>query len=368
MKTTMFLPKRGFTLVELLVGMGVLVLMFGLLMSATNQVVRTVSQTTANVEQFRGAREAFERLTTRLSQATLNTYWDYTYDKTKTPPVPTGYQRRSELRFLSGRAADIIPTAASTSKKLGHAVFFNAPLGNAEMNENRGLENLLNVSGFFVEYSQDTDFRPKFIGAEVPAKWRWRLMEYVPSSERFSVYRKTSGTAQQADNYIGKDWIFDTRRGDNQQTKTFQQLVRPVVDNVVALVLVPRLSRIEEEKEQTGNKDESPLAKDYLYDSTTKRDNPRLNPRNQLPPVMQVTMVAIDEKSAELLNLRDADWDLFNVSTKFKQSADLSKDLLREPGGPGSLEQQLIDRKVSYRIFTTNVQIRGAKWSREQKN
>jgi uncharacterized protein (TIGR02599 family) len=367
MKKPPFLPSRGFTLVELLVGMSVLVLMFGLLMNATNQVVRTVSRTTANVEQFRGAREAFERITTRLSQATLNNYWDYTYDKTKNPPVPTGYQRRSELRFVSGRPADIIPTA-SPSKKLGHCVFFNAPLGSAESNEYRGLENVLNVSGFFVEYSQDTDYRPKFIGPEVPPKWRWKLMEYVPSSERFSVYRKTSGTAFQADTYMGKDWIVDTRRGDNQQARSFQQLVRPVVDNVVALILVPRLSRIEEEKLQLGNKDESPLAKDYVYDSTVKRADPRLNSRNQLPPVMQVTMVAIDERSAELLNLTEPTWDLFNVSTKFKQTADLSRDLLREGGATDSLEQQLIDRKVAYRIFTTNVQIRGAKWSREQAN
>jgi uncharacterized protein (TIGR02599 family) len=173
-----------------------------------------------------------------------------------------------------------------------------------------------------------------------------------------------------ADTYIGSDWITDVKIASPAEnpSKAFKDFVRPIADNVVALVLVPRLSRIEEEKLQTGNKDESPLAKDYRYDSTVKNANAKINSRNQLPPVMQVTMVAIDERSADSLELTQGMSDLFNVSSKFTQTGQFSRDLLREAGGDTSLEQHLINRKVAYRIFTTNVQLRGAKWSREQAN
>src|SRR4030095_7810548 len=99
----------------------------------------------------------------------------------------------------------------------------------------------------------------------------------------------------------------------------------------------------------------SPLAPDYRYDSTKSNTKAQLNPKNQLPPVVQVTMVAIDEKSANLLTLDESKWDLFGVSGKFKQTKDFSNDLLSQGPGGTSLESELIKRKVAYRVFTTNV-------------
>jgi len=45
-----------------------------ILVSMTNAIRNTWSHTTAAAEQFRDAREAFESITRKLSQATLNTY------------------------------------------------------------------------------------------------------------------------------------------------------------------------------------------------------------------------------------------------------------------------------------------------------
>lgn len=347
---------HAFTLAELLVGMGILVLMFGFLIMATNQMVRAMGSTAGKIEQFRGARDAFERVTTRLSQATLNTYWDYKYDTTKTPILPTSYERRSELRFISG---DVTSIAASQlpNAGFGQCVFFTAPLGYVETAANVGLENLLDVCGYYVEYSQDTTYRPKFVGTEVPAKWRWRLMEYTPSSERFTVYNVTSGGSQTAlaSESTSLNWIFPAG--------SVQTLVRPVTENVVALILIPRLSPGEEAL-LGGDKNLSKLAPKYKYNSTDSLSDASVNPKNQLPPVMQVTMVAIDEKTAEKLSLDSSSNDMFGVKNLFKDTAKFSADL--EGPDPSALEKQLIAKRANYRVFSTNVHIRGAKWSRQQ--
>ena len=122
--------------------------------------------------------------------------------------------------------------------------------------------------------------------------------------------------------------------------------------------------------------DSSPLAPKYSYDSSlTKNDgqagtDPRINPKNQLPPVLQITMVAIDETSAARLNLGTATGDIFKLKGKFADTTKYTGDLVVQPGGAAdvSLENTLIGKKVNYRIFTTNVPIRAAKWSRDQVN
>ena len=103
--------------------------------------------------------------------------------------------------------------------------------------------------------------------------------------------------------------------------------------------------------------------------SKTNQTNPTnlTNPTNQLPPVLQITMVAIDEASAIRLGFGAGSDDIFGAAAKFTKSADYSKDLLQSKD-PASLEATLISKRVNYRIFSTNVTIRGAKWSREQKN
>jgi uncharacterized protein (TIGR02599 family) len=91
----------------------------------------------------------------------------------------------------------------------------------------------------------------------------------------------------------------------------------------------------------------------------------RLNPKAQLPPVLQVTMVAIDETSALRLNLSAKQPDPFGLKKKFQNTADYSRDLFQSADSK-SLESTLIARQANYRIFNTNVIIRGARWSREQ--
>ena len=341
--------RRGiaaFTLVELLVAAAILVTMFGFLISLTDQTTRVWTSTAAKVEQFREARIGFERVTTRLAQATLNTYWDY-----NNPTAPTRYERRSELRFITGSAPALLGTAAGVTR-CAHAVFFNAPLGIAGSTNDRGLANALNTLGYFVEFGDDTAPFPKFLKDAVAPRWRFRLMEFAQPTENFSLYDPNTLK-------ITNGW-FTT---DVNNATTSRAMQRVVSENVIALIITPRLAKAEESDPSLNqiNATHSPLAPDYSYDSTSTNSNPLINKKNQLPPVVQLTMIAMDEKSADKLNLDSTKADVFGISKLFSNTQNFAADL-------ATLEGTLGKGRVPYRIFTTNVHIRAAKWSREQAN
>lgn len=351
------LSTEAFTFVELLVASAILVVMMSFLLVVADQTARIWSGASAKVEQFREARTGFERVTTRLAQATLNTYWDYDYN-TASPPVPVRYARRSELRFIAGSASDLLGASGSATR-VTHAVFFNAPLGVTGSADYSGLANALNTLGYFAEFSDDAGQRPQFINdAGIPVRWRFRLMEFSQPTESFSTYRFTSGTPaapNRASTYAGTDWFRDDVNGTTVPK-------RVVAENVIAFIVTPRLAKAEELPLQT-NATHSPLAPDFSYDSTRTHTNPLLNPKNQLPPVVQLTMVAIDDKSAEKLDLDSTKADVFEIgkSNLFTNTENVAGDL-------ATLEATLAGLRVRHRIFTTNIHIRAAKWSREQIN
>ena len=125
------LPRgpRAFTLVEMLVAMSLVCIIAVLLVSTTNSASSLWRYTTNRIEEFRGARTAFEEITRNLSQATLNTYWDY-----DNPKTPKKYQRQSDLRFISGPSETMLfatgkGTAPPTARRPTHGVFFQSTLG-----------------------------------------------------------------------------------------------------------------------------------------------------------------------------------------------------------------------------------------------
>jgi uncharacterized protein (TIGR02599 family) len=88
-----------------------------------------------------------------------------------------------------------------------------------------------------------------------------------------------------------------------------------------------------------------------------------------LPPVVQVTMVAIDEISAKRMSATDVanlDAELAGLFTNASTSnaGIYSTDLRQNTTNTNNLESYLIAHKMNYRIFTSAVAIRGAKWSR----
>lgn len=351
------LPRTmaGFTLVELLASMAILAMLLLILLSITGATQRTWTYTTARIEQFREAREAFESMTRRISQATLNTYWDY-----DNPAKPARYLRQSELRFISG--PNLVGNATSSPPRPLHAIFFQAPLGFVNPDQDPGapaglnlLPNLLNTWGFYIEFADDSQYRPSFI--QSTARYRFRLMEMMEPSESLTVYQYTSGLTASGSaanlSYTARTW-FTVPLGSAAVPR------RAIAENVVALVLLPKLSKSDEKA--YGYTDAS-LAPAYSYDSTAGESDPNLNSKNQLPPVVQLTMVVVDEASYQrfqgsstaMPDLGFIKLPLFVDATKY--SGDLQL-----------FESNLQSKSLTYHVFSTNISIKAAKWSRAQAN
>ncbi|MEA3211553.1 MAG: hypothetical protein QOE70_4610 [Chthoniobacter sp.] len=337
----------AFTLIEVMVSTALLAILLMILLGIVNQTSATWRYSIAKVEQFRGARQAFEAMTRRLSQATLNTYWAY-----EPPNTPLKYVRQSDLRFVCGSAKDLTKglTLEAGSERSGHGIFFQAPLGFvdiADKPEFAGLGNLLNTWGYYVDWNSDKALRPPFIKSPpFRDRWRFRLVELMQPSNNFTVYTIAPGL-------LASDWV--TRAVPAKPAPT-----HILAENVIALVLLPRLAQADEEVRRKAGK--KLLAPAYSYDSANADADPEVNPKNQLPSLVQVTLVAIDEPSAvRLLNPANptAMPDL-GLSSLFVGNSDkgFSIDLQ-------TLENTLAAKRVGYRVFTTQVIIRAAKWSRD---
>jgi uncharacterized protein (TIGR02599 family) len=230
--------------------------------------------------------------------------------------------------------------------------------------DERSMNNLLNTWGYFLEVD-DTDNRPAFINSNVaPLRWRSRLMEFTQPAENMSL--NEIPYADPTTNWFGP------------ALKATAAPKRMLAENIIALIILPKLSKQDQDYRLQNSKTPNYLSPNYIYDSTlvTNPPNPKtgtndpggVNPKNQLPPIVQVTMIAIDERSAQrfvdrygkLPVIGPAPGSLFTGSSQ-NLEVPVTGDL-------AVYEQQLINMGLTYRIFSTNVSIRGAKWSRAQTN
>jgi len=140
---------------------------------------------------------------------------------------------------------------------------------------------------------------------------------------------------------------------------------RVLADNIIAFIVLPKLTSRED---ATG----TALAPNYSYDTTAVGQgsvSKSYNSKNQLPPVVQISMVAIDETSALRMTAADNSALQAKLSTLFTDASKYQSDLVIDSADASqSLEEYLASKNIAYRVFTTNVSIKGAKWSREQAN
>lgn len=351
---------HAFTMVELLLSTVVLALLMITCVTSVDAVRRSVTTVRGKAQQFREARQAFELITKTLPQATLNTYWDYYYTDTGSNAAPTtsatppsAYVRQSELQFQLGKAVVLMGGSATPATNPGHAVFFQAPLGLTQGTAQLG--SLLNARGFAIQFSDDSINRPPFFADyQIPARHRYRLIEYRPPAER------TSALAGNAIYSHPTDWF-----RQNLDTST-----RVVADNIILLVLSPRVS---DEDARVSKKSPQWLAPLYTYNSLdVDNATPALEKvslskttgdavqgtQHLLPPFVTVTMVALEETSAA----RWAD-----------QTGNTAVDFLQEAGAPfteaaayaadlAALEAWLDGQKLHYETFSTTVPLRNARW------
>jgi len=309
----------AFSILELLVAVAVLLIILLIIFSITQQTGNAWKSTNSKIEAFQRARAAFDAITQNLGQATLNTYYDYD-DRLN----PKRYFRNSDLHFISGKSL--------TPGQLTHSVFFQTPAGYSDDSNVQGMETLLNACGYFVEYVEDTTL-PPFL-ATLPngpaVKYRYRLMQFLQPSQNLAVYA----------NPTGNDWFTDSL-SSNIAT-------RQMADNIILLLIVPK------------NSQGADLTTDFEYNSrdavwTPTSGLPQPTTSNQLPPLVEVIMVAMDEASANRLCTSSTAPDL-GLGTLFQDPASIDANLT-------TFENALSDKHVNFRIFRTTIALRNSKWS-----
>ncbi len=311
----------GFTLIELLVGMAVLSLLMVILLGVINQTSTVVRKTHAQVEAFQGARAAIDLMTRTLSQATLNTYWDYynSNDERRSPAnaswfKPAKYDRASDLHFL----IEANPT-------YGQQIYFQSPLGVTQDAQQAQTQGLLNACSYYVDFGGNANFRPDFISKK--ERFRYRLMQAVQPTESMTTYLDT--TSKWKEKVSDSAW--------------------PIAENIIALVIWPRLSLAEDPRGIS-------ISSNYLYDS---RNGPKVQ-KSQLPPAIQITVIAIDETSAIRMEAGSSEPAAIAqaLSGKFANPVAFQEDLK-------AISASLTDHHIGFEIFTSVIPIRESKWSPE---
>lgn len=385
--------KKGFTLIELLVSMTFLVILMLVVTQVVSLVQRTWVRSNSRVSQYREARTAFDVITRTLAQATLNTYWENEFDPLRSSlgqqiNRAKNYIRQSELQYISGPSTQILQAGSGKSSNYpGHAVFFQAPLGvtrlvantNTQVANTENMVNLLCGRGYFVEWGDDRPYRPPFLNTltTVPPRSRLRLMEYSPTAEMNRIYDSSLRPLvnSQTGTNNGKKWFNEGNSAvinsvvKDKETVATRAFTRPVAENILALVISPQI-------ETTGNTSAAPtsIAPQYLYDSTLKlnpgatasANNPQ-GTQHLLPPILKVTMIALDEKSGEFLsreeNLTMRDKVLSAVAKTFQNAAAYVADLEGTAEKAGTIKTLLLENKLNYRVFTTTIALKQARWS-----
>ena len=364
--------RLGFTLIEMLVAVAILAIIMVLASQMIGATGKIWKNTTAKLESFQGARDAFQLMADQLRQATVNTYWDYfnaagqsraQYNATSptTPFVPACYARQSELHFISGPG--LVPN------QITHAVFFQAPLGFASNKTTYGaLQNLLSASGFFIEFGDGTNVvnsAPSFLPGTQP-QYRYRLMQFIQPTEQLAVYNYslTSATAPNI-------WF------TNPISTAHSTTVRVMATNVIGLILAPK---------QTDSATDT-LAPAYAFDSRLGLNSgvavpgtawkPGINSQplqmNQMPPIIRLAIIVLDEPSAKVLQGSGttapakitAAFAQNNLNTDskplFTTAANLDSDLLYLQNGPSGLAK--VTPHLNFRIFNTTTIVRSARFS-----
>lgn len=388
-----------------------MVIVLGIVLQVTSQVAEIWKKTTSQISAFQGARAGFDAMARALGQATLMSYYDYVDGQNPPQPrtnasdwEPISYARASELHFLSGPSSELVP-GANANNTQGHAIFFQAPLGVVkDPSRFRGLNNLLNAVGFFLEYSDDKQLWPAFIRnlMGTDTRFRFRLMQWIQPSEEFAVYTTTQPTSSQyrySQAWFRNHLVELGFTGLNPPAG--RSRARPLGTNIVMLLIRPQISAVDEQRligPITDNRFGGKLAPRYRYDSRSwavqqggaggsvdaSLRNARLGGgassgsgdrlalvnlmRNQLPPLVEVVMVAITDNDAQRLNRQyqsnipdelKLPPNTFHTRTgaTLSNAADFFEDDLK------AYTDKLAAAGIAHRVFRSTVQLTGAKWS-----
>ena len=279
--------SAGFTLIEILVGISILLIIILLSFQMISGTSGVWISANSKMAEGREARVAFNGLVSRLSEATVNSYYGFTWQQsgTITPPVyvPNTYTRHAELRFISGISSSV---SGLTTSSPTDAIFFVAPLGIVSDTTDYGhLPSLLNTCGYYVQWTNVDPDRPSILpSANLP--YRFQLMQFVQPSEQMSLYAATA-TGYPTFTQVTTSPAWQLTAMNNSPSG-----IRPIAHNVIALLMVPAM---------TTSDSSASLAPNYLYSTETSTLTAANSSLNRLPPVLRVVMYTIDDISAKRL-------------------------------------------------------------------
>jgi uncharacterized protein (TIGR02599 family) len=368
--------QTGFSLIELMVAVVILLIVMIVLFQMAGGVGNLWSSSRGKISAFQNARAAFETIGRTLSRATLNTYNDYVDASgnfrtatNSTNFLPAKFMRASELHFLTGPSAQIVPGADAT-KNPGDAVFFQVAAGYTDTDALKGLRHAVNSMGFFVTYSDGSDASlPEWLKSLAGSTKRFKLIQLVEPTENLQVYRSTAQP--------GYDlaWL----NTFSQTSGTSSLTPRVLAENIPLFLVRPRLSPEYEKVVAPGLGSTysdatrgSILSPNYHYDSRAWMNNypsgqrvtaasapaARANiMRNQVPQIVDLVMVSVDPRSLSRFDLTSAlppaplrvPAELFTDSSKLESDLEL-------------YSKQLSDAQIRFRIFRLSIPLAGAKW------
>lgn len=327
-----------------MVAMGILSVLMLMLTALLDQVQRSWRFSESRISQFREARVAFDVMTKNIGQASLNTYWELRDDDKD--GIFDGYYRTSELHFATMPASQLGKSA--TQEPVGQAIFFQAPLGFST--EYRNLNNLFNGRGYFVAFGSDKRFKPSFVESE--ERLRYRLMEFRPPAESNQVFQDGQDERSKNRPQEFTEWF---KQALSVGQGNFESHLNPLAENILTVVVSPRDSL--EVGVANRNETYSKIAPAYRFDSNDASEDFE-EFAQQVPPLVRVTMVAIDETAAERFEngaSQPAEFSaaingLFTNTNNYAQDVQRVADALNRLG-------------VSHKIFSALVMLRSSKWS-----
>ncbi len=367
------MKRRAFTLVELLVATAVVGLLSLLISQVISLSLRTWNASRDRVGAFQDARTAFGKMQATLGRAVLNSRLEYADAGGQFRSFADGnftatqVLRASDLHFVSGPAADLLPAGTRTTTP-GNAIFFQAPLGFTDNSSFAGARELLNSTGFFVEFGPDPSKLPAFLqGLPGRGGARFRLKQWVQPAERNRIYTSTSAT----DSSSFYDWFRGSLPSSpGGSTPAGEWPVRILAEDVFALFFVPAVSPSDEEA--LGG----PISRDYQYDSRAwqnrgglpvlgqlkGRDRHQIM-RNQLPPMVKVAALVLERRDADRLQNLHGE----NPPPEVAIPSDLFQDSTKLDADLAEFENRLLslDPPIRPRIFRANIPLQAAKWSNQ---
>ena len=258
--------RKGWTLIEVLISTSILAVLVMVMAEALNTTQRSWLASRSAAERQQTVDSAISVLSREVRQAMLASRPSYDTALDKLVPA-------SDLHFVCGPAAELLPGVPGVC---GDAVFFQRPGRDGD------LQRAMQACGFFVQFGGDEVWRPTFLTA-LPSNRRLRLLQFHQPAENLTLFQPTAviGEASRLSQLTSRSDLYNWFVQPLSDTGAFKSSVSVVAENVVAMIVQA-----------------SPSAQ-RCYDSRRFQweagSAEAALSRHQLPDMMDVTLVMVDE-------------------------------------------------------------------------